>query len=36
LTAFVFPASVTGSQAPQTTAFRTPAIVWMQDNRPGS
>lgn len=34
LTAFVFPRSVAGSQAPQTAAFTAPAVVWMQDNRP--
>jgi hypothetical protein len=34
LTAFVFPRSVAGSPAPQTSAFTRPGIVWMQDNRP--
>jgi hypothetical protein len=34
LTAFVFPRSVAGSAAPQATAFQSPAVVWMQDNRP--
>jgi hypothetical protein len=34
LTAFVFPRSVAGSAAPQTTAFTSPAVIWMQDNRP--
>ncbi len=33
LTAFVFPRSVAGSAAPQT-GFTTPAVIWMQDNRP--
>jgi hypothetical protein len=31
LTAFVFPRSVAGSAAPN---FTTPAVIWMQDNRP--
>jgi hypothetical protein len=34
LTAFIFPRSVAGSAAPQTTAFTSPAVVWMQDNEP--
>jgi hypothetical protein len=34
LTAFVFPRSVAGSRAPQTAAFTTPGVVWMQDNEP--
>jgi hypothetical protein len=34
LTAFIFPRSVAGSPAPQTTAFQSPAVIWLQDNRP--
>ncbi len=36
LTAFVFPASVDGSGAPQSSKYKTAAVIWMQDNRPGS
>ena len=31
LSAFVFPASVTGTAAPQTTAFKTPGVVFFVD-----
>jgi hypothetical protein len=34
ITAFVFRASVTGSKAPQTTAFRNPGIVYLVDRHP--
>jgi hypothetical protein len=34
MTAFVFPASVTGSRAPQTTAFQSPTIIYAVDRRP--
>ncbi len=35
LSAYLFPASVTGSKAPQTTAFKTPAVVFFVDLIPG-
>jgi hypothetical protein len=34
LTAIIFPASVGGSRAPQSSAFKTPAISFMWDKRP--
>jgi hypothetical protein len=34
VTAIIFPASVTGSKAPQATAFRSPAISFIWDRRP--
>ena len=34
LSAFVFPRSVAGSRAPQTTAFQSPAIGYFVDRRP--
>ena len=34
ITAFAFPRSVAGSRAPQTTAFTTPAIVYIIDRHP--
>lgn len=34
LSAFVFPASVVGSRAPQDGAFAAPAVVWMVDRVP--
>jgi hypothetical protein len=34
VTAYLFPASVTGSTAPQTTAFQSPAIVFVVDKHP--
>lgn len=34
LTAIIFPASVAGSKAPQSTAFKSPAISFMWDKRP--
>lgn len=34
LTAVFVPASVTGSAAPQTTAFQSPAVVYLTDRRP--
>jgi hypothetical protein len=33
-TGFIFPRSVAGSQAPQTTAFNSPAIVYLVDRHP--
>jgi len=33
-TGFIVPRSVAGSQAPQTTAFQSPAIVWAVDKDP--
>lgn len=34
LTAFLFPRSVAGSQAPQTAVFTTPSVSWQWDRRP--